>query len=316
LWKNTNKRLPSLSRRGPGGEDLMIVAALPAYNEERTIAKVTIGALRHVDRVLIVDDGSSDATAEIAEKLGAVVIRHQRNLGKGGALRTMFKWARANHADIMVTLDADGQHLPEEIPNLLTPIIDGSADICVGSRFVGEATSEMPRHRQWGAKVITGIVSSLSGLPIRDSESGFRAYGKKALSVLVPAEMGMGAEASMLLQAGEKGLTIAEVPINVAYKDLARPTARNPVYHGLDVLSSIMKYVSIRHPLLFYGLPGLVALAIGFSLGWQAFDIYRLYRQFPTNLGIVALGASMVGILLLAVAIILFTLITVLRERS
>jgi glycosyltransferase involved in cell wall biosynthesis len=294
----------------------MIVAALPAYNEEKTIAKVTIGASRYVDKVLVVDDGSSDATAEIAEKLGAIVVKHQRNLGKGAAVRTMFQWARMNNVDIMVTLDADGQHLPEEIPKVLKPLIGETADICVGSRFVGEAISEMPKHRQLGAKAITGVVSSLSGLPIRDSESGFRAYGKKALSVLTPAEMGMGAEASMLLQAGEKGLTIAEVPISVVYKDLARPSARNPLYHGLDVLGSIMKYVSIRHPLIFYGLPGLVALAIGLSLGWQAFDTYRLYRQFPTNLGMAALGISLVGILLLAIAIILFTLITVLRERS
>jgi hypothetical protein len=216
----------------------------------------------------------------------------------------------------MVTLDADGQHLPEEIPKVLKPVVDGTADICVGSRFVEQATSEMPRHRQLGAKVLTGIVSSLSGLPIGDSESGFRAYSRKALSFLTPAEMGMGAEASMLLQAGEKGLAIAEVPISVAYKDLARPSARNPLYHGLDVLGSIMKYVSIRHPLIFYGLPGLVALAIGLWLGSQAFDIYRLYRQFPTNLGMAALGVSLVGILLLAIAIILFTLITVIRERS
>jgi glycosyltransferase involved in cell wall biosynthesis len=294
----------------------MIVAALPAYNEEKTIAKVTIRASRQVDKVLVVDDGSSDATAEIAEKLGAIVIKHQRNLGKGGALRTMFDWARTNHVDIMVTLDADGQHLPEEIPKVVKPIIDGTADICVGSRFVGEATSEMPRHRQFGAKAITGIVSSLSGLPIRDSESGFRAYSRKALSIVLPTEMGMGAEASLLLQAGEKGLAVAEVPISVEYKDLARQTARNPVYHGLDVLGSILKYVSIRHPLLFYGLPGLLALAIGLSLGWRAFEIYWLYRQFPTNLGMAALGVSLVGVLLLSIAIMLFTLITVLRERS
>jgi glycosyltransferase involved in cell wall biosynthesis len=294
----------------------MIVAALPAYNEEKSIAKVTIGVSRQVDKVLVVDDGSSDATAEIAEKLGAIVIRHERNLGKGAALRTMFQWARTNNVDIMVTLDADGQHLPEEIPRVLKPLMEGTADICVGSRFAGQATSEMPRHRQFGARVLTGIVGSLSGLPIRDSESGFRAYSKKALSVLAPTEMGMGAEASMLLQAGEKGLAIAEVPISVAYKDLARPSARNPFYHGLDVLGSIMKYISIRHPLVFYGLPGLVALAIGLSLGWHAFDIYRLYRQFPTNLGMAALGISLVGILLLAIAIILFTLITVLREKT
>ena len=293
----------------------MIVAALPAYNEEKSIAKVIVGALRQVDKVLVVDDGSSDATAEIAEKLGAIVIKHERNFGKGGALRTIFNWARTNHVDILVTLDADGQHLPEEIPEVLKPVIEGRADICIGSRFIDQASSEMPRHRQWGAKAISGIVGSLSGLPIGDSESGFRAYGRKALSVLTPVEMGMGAESSMLLQAGEKGLTITEVPINVAYKDLARHRTRNPLYHALDVLGSIFKYVSIRHPLLFYGLPGLLALGMGLYLGLRALETYSLYREFPTNIGLIAIAASLVGVVLLSTAIMLFTLVTVIRER-
>ena len=293
----------------------MIVAALPAYNEEKTIAKVTIGALRHVDKVLIVDDGSSDETAEIAEKLGAIVIKHQRNLGKGGTVQTMFNWARTNHVDILVTLDADGQHRPDEIPKVLSPVIEGRADICIGSRFLEQA-SEMPKYRRWGAGVIGGVVRSVSGLAVMDTESGFRAYGGKALSVLRPSEMGMGAEAGLLLQASEKGLTITEVPINVAYKDLARHRTRNPVYHALDVLGSVFKYVSIRHPLLFYGLPGLVALGVGFYLGLRALETYSLYREFPTNLGLIAVAASLAGVVLLSTAIMLFTLVTVIREES
>lgn len=293
----------------------MIVAALPAYNEEKSIAKVIIGALRQVDKVLVVDDDSSDATAEIAEKLGAIVIKHERNLGKGGTVQTMFNWARTNHVDMLVTLDADGQHRPDEIPKVLSPVIEGRADICVGSRFLEQA-SEMPKYRRWGAGVIGGVVRSVSGLATKDTESGFRAYGRKALSVLRPSEMGMGAEASLLLQASEKGLAITEVPISVAYRGLARERTRNPVYHALDVLASVFKYVSIRHPLLFYGVPGLIALVIGLSLGLQAFEIYSLYKAFPTNLGIAALGASLTGIMLLSIGIMLFTLITVLRERS
>jgi len=295
----------------------MIVAGIPAYNEEKSIAKIIIRALAHVDKVLVIDDGSSDATADIAEKLGAVVIKHERNLGKGGALRTMFNWARTNEVDTLVTLDADGQHFPEEIPQLLSPIIEGRADICVGSRFVDEArsSSDMPRHRRWGARVIGGVMRSVSGSQVRDTESGFKAYSKKALAVLLPSEMGMGAESNLLLRASERALSVTEVPINVSYKGLATST-HNPVFHALDVLSSILKFVSIRHPLLFYGVPGLVALLIGLSLGWQAFHIYALYQAFPTNLGMAALGASLIGIMLLAIGVILFTLITVLRERS
>jgi glycosyltransferase involved in cell wall biosynthesis len=294
----------------------MIVAALPAYNEEKTIAKVTIGTSRYVDKVLVVDDGSSDATAEIAEKLGAIVVKHERNLGKGGTVQSIFNWARTNHVDILVTLDADGQHRPDEIPKILGPVIEGRADICIGSRFLEQASPEMPKYRRWGAGVIGRVVRSVSGLAVEDTESGFRAYGRKALSVLRPSEMGMGAEAGLLLQASEKGLTITEVPIHVAYRGLARDRTRNPVYHALDVLASVFKYVSIRHPLLFYGLPGLVVLGIGLYLGMHAFDIYSLYREFPTNLGMAALGMTLVGLMLLAIGIILFTIITVLRERS
>jgi glycosyltransferase involved in cell wall biosynthesis len=296
----------------------MIVAAVPAHNEEKTIAKVLVGAFRQVEKVLVVDDGSSDATAEIAEKLGAVVIKHERNFGKGKTIRTMFNWARTNEVDVLVTLDADGQHLPDDIPKVLGPVTEGKADIAIGSRFLEQASSisqEMPRYRQWGAKVIGGVVRSLSGVTIRDTESGFRAYGRKALLAITPSETGMGAEASLLLQASEKGLRIMEVPIRVAYKGLRGPR-HNPAYHALDVLASIMKYVSIRHPLLFYGVPGLVALLIGLFLGLQAFDLYSRYSIFPTNLGIVAVGASLSGIVLLSIGIILFTLITVLRERS
>jgi len=293
----------------------MIVAAVPAYNEEKTIAKIVIRASRQADKVLVVDDGSSDATAEIAEKLGAVVVKHERNFGKGEALRTIFDWTRTNHADILVTLDADAQHLPEDIPKVVSPIIEGRADMCIGSRFAEQISPEMPGYRRWGAWVIRRVVRSVSSLPTKDTESGFRAYSRKALAVLMPSEMGMGAESGLLLQASERGLRITEVPITVAYKGLRRST-HNPLYHALDVLSSIFKFVSIRHPLVFYGLPGLVALLMGLYMSWQAFQIYSLYRAFPTNLGMAALGASLVGILLLAIGIILFTLITVLRERS
>jgi glycosyltransferase involved in cell wall biosynthesis len=292
----------------------MIIAAVPACDEEKTIGRVVVGALRHVDKVLVVDDGSSDLTGEIAEKLGAIVIRHRRNLGKGEALRTIFDWARRNQADVLVTLDADGQHLPEEIPKVAGPILEGRADISIGSRFLEKASSEMPRHRRWGAHVIGGVVRSVSGVPIEDTESGFRAYGREALQILMPSEMGMGVDSELLLKASERGLKITEVPIRAAYKGLVTST-HNPLYHAIDVLASIMKYVSIRHPLWFYGVPGVLALAMGLSLGLQAFDIYSRYRAFPTNLGMAALGMSLVGIMLLSIGIILFTLITVLRER-
>jgi glycosyltransferase involved in cell wall biosynthesis len=293
----------------------LIVAGIPACNEETTIAKVVVGALRHADKVLVVDDGSSDATAEIAEKLGAIVLRHERNFGKGEALRTIFDWARRNRVRALVTLDADGQHLPQEIPTVLAPILEGSADVSIGSRFVKRGSSEMSRHRRIGTKAIGGVVRSISGSPVKDTESGFRAYSRRALRALIPTEMGMGVDSELLMRASEKGLAIVEVPIGVAYKGLDTST-HNPLHHGVDVLASAMKYVSIRHPLPFYGVPGLIGIAIGVVLGLQAFEIFSTYGTFPPNLGIIAVAAGLTGILLLSIGIILFTLISVLRERS
>lgn len=292
----------------------MIVAAVPACNEEKTIGRVVTGAVRQVDKVIVIDDGSSDATAEIAEKAGATVIRHLQNLGKGEALRTIFKWARSNDVDVLVTMDGDGQHLPEQIPHVMKPVLDGEADISIGSRFVDGASHEMGRYRRMGTTVIGGVVRAVSGSEVKDTESGFRAYNRKALAV-TPTEMGMGVDSELLLRVTRRGLRVVEVPITVAYAGLSTST-HNPFYHAFDVLLSVFKYLSIRHPLIFYGLPGLVALGFGLYLGFQAFDIFSRSGTFPPNLGIIAVGAALTGFVLLSVGIILFTIITVIRERT
>ena len=115
----------------------MIVAAIPAYNEEKTIAKVVVHAMKYVDKVVVVDDGSTDDTATIAEHLGAHLVRHDGNLGYGAAIRSCFSIARDLNSDALVILDADGQHNADDIPKLLAPIQAGEADIVVGSRFAG-----------------------------------------------------------------------------------------------------------------------------------------------------------------------------------
>ena len=113
----------------------VVVAAIPAYNEEKTIARVVLQAQRHVDSVLVCDDGSEDLTTEIAERLGATVMRHERNLGKGAALKSLFEMALEVNADVVVTLDADGKHNPSEIPLFISQVLDGDADIVLGSRY-------------------------------------------------------------------------------------------------------------------------------------------------------------------------------------
>lgn len=289
------------------------IACIPAYNEERTIATVVLRTMKHVDRVLVCDDGSSDMTSEIAERLGADVIRHDRNLGYGAALATLFRRAYELGVDVVVTLDADLQHNPEDIPRLLKPVLDGEADIVVGSRFMDERGSGVPRGRMLGIKLITRLANTASYMGLTDAQSGFRAYSRRALEHIKPTEHGMGASTELLLKAKEKGLRIKEIPIKVDYK-VENPSTQNPIYHGLDVLLSTIKHLSIRHPLLFYGLPGTLALILAVIFYAWALQIYTSTRQLVTNITLIAIGATIIGLTLLTTAIILWTLVSLIRE--
>ena len=206
----------------------MIIVGIPAFNEERNIAKVVLLAKRYADVVIVVDDGSSDLTAEIAASTGAEVVRHNWNMGYGGCLATLFRKAREKAAEVLVTLDGDGQHDPRDIPKLVAPILEGRADLVIGSRFIDQATS-IPGYRRAGIMAIT-LLSNASGPSVTDAQSGLRAYGAEAIKAIFPGELGMGASTELLSKAGESGLKIEEVPVMISYEDAA-PT-NNPKYHG------------------------------------------------------------------------------------
>jgi len=294
-----------------------IVAAIPAYNEEKTIAKVVIEAQRYVDAVIVCDDGSKDMTKEIAEKLGAEVIRHSRNKGKGSVMKRLFMRAREMNADVIVTLDADGQHDANEIPRLLEPILDGSSDIVVGSRFMrDEGTREMPKYRKIGTKIISRLaqqVQSSTG-SVQDIQSGFRAYGKEAIDTLTPSEQGMGVDTELLMKGIEAGFRIAEIPITISYNGI-RNSKHKAIFHGLDVVASTIKFTSLRHPLAFYGVPALAFLVIGVGFGLWSFQIYLSQGILITNIALIAISSTLAGLVLGTTGIILFSLINILRER-
>ena len=180
--------------------NMLIVAAIPAFNEEHTIAKLVLEAQKHVDVVLVCDDGSTDSTAEIAERMGADVIRHDRNLGYGAALKTLFTVARELNADVLVTLDGDGQHDPSEIPSLVDPVLENKADIVLGSRFLNKENG-VPRYRRWGIQLISKLTGAVSNHRFLDAQCGFRVYGRKALNGLDLVENGMGSSVEILLKA-------------------------------------------------------------------------------------------------------------------
>jgi len=291
----------------------LIVACIPAYNEERTIARVIIEAQRYVDKVIVCDDGSTDLTGEIARRLGAEVVRHERNMGYGAALLTLFKAAREADASAMVVLDADLQHNPSDIPRLLSPVLNGEADIVIGSRFLSGVGSDVPKYRGLGVKVITGLVRGVSYSDVSDAQSGFRAYSRRAIQLITPSEQGMGASTEILLKAKEFGLKVVEVPIKVSY-DVEKPSTHNPILHGLDVVLSTVKHLSIRRPLLFYGVPGVAVLLLALSFWVWTLQIFASTRQIVTNIALIALGATIVGLLLLTTGVILWVLISVVRE--
>jgi len=159
---------------------LKIVIGLPAYNEEKNIAKIILELKKVVDDVIVCDDGSNDLTGPISEKMGAIVIQHKKNQGYGAAIVSIFSKAREMNVDILVTFDADGQHRIEDIKNVINPIKDNLVDIVIGSRFLDD-DSTVPKYRKIGIKTITSISNTVSDLKLTDSQSGFRAYNKKVV---------------------------------------------------------------------------------------------------------------------------------------
>lgn len=296
-----------------GSKSELKIACIPAYNAERTIARVVIGCQQHVDLVVVCDDGSEDLTGTIAERIGAQVVRHERNMGKGEALRTLFLVARKLNAEVMITLDADGQHDPNEIPKILNAFEQGSPDVVIGSRFMGTKSS-VPRHRT----MVNRLLNVMTTIGVTDTQSGFRGYGKRAIQTILPAEMGMGADSEIIMQASSQSLKIVEVPVSVKYGE-GKTSIHNPIFHAFDVIFSIVKVVSIRHPLLFYGTPGLAFVAIGLGFALQTFE--RVSAQgIVTNLtltyGLVAIAITFIGLLTLFTGVILFTLSTLIRSRG
>jgi glycosyltransferase involved in cell wall biosynthesis len=285
----------------------LVVAAVPAFNEERTIAKVVLEAQKFVDVVLVCDDGSTDSTAEIAERMGADVIKHEKNLGYGAAIKTLFTMARELNADVLVTLDGDGQHDPREIPALVEPVLENKADIVLGSRFLG-SENDVPKHRRLGIKLITKLTGAASNHKLTDAQCGFRVYGRKALNGLSLFEDGMGVSVECLMNAKRKGLTITEVPTGCNYHGLEKTSSQGSFGHGTSVVMSILRLVVEDKPLLLLGLPGMVSLCVGMLFGIWMLQIYAIEQQITTNIALAAIAFIMIGMFSIFTAITLYAI--------
>jgi glycosyltransferase involved in cell wall biosynthesis len=240
---------------------------MPAYNEERYIAKMVLGCKKHVDKVVVIDDGSIDATAEIAEALGAYVIRNPQNCGYGAALRRCFATARDMNVNRMVIIDSDGQHDPRDIPGVLAPL-DNGADLVIGSRFLnGNITSlGIPAYRKVGMKVLDITTNFTGEINVSDTQSGFRAYGKKAIDRIRIGDDNMSAGSEILMQINDCDLNVEEVEIHCDY-EVEGASSQNPVSHGVKVLMQILKDMELRRPLYYFTVPGFVIVGVGLYIG-------------------------------------------------
>ena len=289
------------------------VIGIPAYNEGKNIASILLRLKNISEHIIVCDDGSSDLTSEIAEKLGAIVVTHTKNLGYGAAIKTIFLKAQEINADALVTFDADGQHRIEDIDKILVPIKNNKADIVIGSRFLNDK-QKISKYRKIGIKTITELTNITSGTKITDSQSGFRGYNRKTLENIKLTESGMGVSTEILIKAKKSNFKIIEVPIIVSYE--GETSTHNSIIHGSSVIISTLKYVAMERPLTFYGIPGLVFLIIGVSFGLWAIQIFTNEGVLITNIALIGMGGVILGTVMMITATILYSIISIAREKK
>jgi len=286
---------------------MLKVVCIPAYNVGNMIYDVVNQSKRHVDMVIVCNDGSTDNTIEQASMAGAVVISHEKNLGKGAALKSLFNYCLKINADLIVTIDGDGQFLPEEIPKLIEPILENSVDVVIGNRY--SDTSEMPTYRKTGNKILDKISKLASDLAFSDTQSGFRAYSKNTLKTIYFSSTGFGADSEILIAASQAGLKISEVDVKVLYDTGESTSTKNPISHTSEVITSLVEQVALRHPLKYLGIPGFLLLFSGSIFGIYVISLFNESRYFSIPFTLLTLGSIIIGLVLILMAVVLFSIV-------
>lgn len=292
-----------------------VLVAIPAFNEEATIASVVREARTHADCVVVVDDGSEDDTARLAEEAGAIVVRHERNLGYGAALKTAFREAKLRNAEHLVVLDGDGQHNPTDVSKFVSVQRETGADVVTGNRFGEEATSNTPLYRRVGLEVINGMTNLClsvlrSDVAVRDTQSGFRAYGRRAIQSIADDDgigSGMNASLDILFHAHRNGYTVEEVDTTIEY-EVEQANSLDPVHHGYVLVRAVLQTMEYERPLTVLGVPGVLSTLLGFWVGHLALSAYVRSSVVPFELTIGAAFLVFVGFLVALTAVVLHAL--------
>lgn len=292
---------------------MKIIAGLPAYNEENRIAAIVTKLKDVVDGVIICNDGSSDLTSQIVKGLGVIVIDHTKNLGYGAAIKSIFQRFLETDGDILVTIDADGQHRIEDIKKVVKPILDNKADLVIGSRFAETNATNIPKYRKLGISAITKVTNISTKQKITDSQSGFRAYKRDVIEQTSLSETGMAVSTEILIKADKKNFRISEVGIIIDYPEDS--STHNPLSHGTSVFVKTLQFAAIQHPLKFFGIPGVFFLIFGLSFVIWTLQMYTESRQIVTNVALIGLSSTIFGVLLLMTSILLYSVVVLLKER-
>jgi glycosyltransferase involved in cell wall biosynthesis len=294
--------------------DKRILLAIPCFNETLTIGSLILRAQSCVNEILVVNDGSTDDTVAVAQRAGAKVLSHPENMGYGAALKSCFEYARQNDFDILIIMDGDGQHDPKYIPDFLRSLKERKADIVIGSRFIANS-SHIPLYRRFGMKVLDKFTSFASRTEISDSQSGYRAYGRKAIQAIRIHNHGMSAGSEILSCIQVNAFQVHEIPIKVRY-DVPSTSSQNPLSHGLEVLGSLINLIGYERPMMTFGISGAIATTLGLIFGFFAFSVYYSTKELPYGPSFISGIFLLLGLLLIISGLILNTLVQILKRQK
>jgi glycosyltransferase involved in cell wall biosynthesis len=282
-----------------------VIVGIPLFNSEETVASIILSCSSYSDEVVCIDDCSTDSSAEVARKAGATVISHEINRGVGGVAKTLFRYAKEKNATIVILIDSDGQHDPEDLPKLIKPLNENKADLVIGSRFVsGGKSKNMPSYRKFGLKLINTVSKWHSKQLVRDTQSGYRGFNKKAIDTVRFENEGMKSSLEILESISDKGLRILEIPTTIRY-DLKNTSSLHPIPHGLSVFSYALTTLSQKKPLLVFGLPGLSMIIIGAMFGLRTINHVSEWTGLTVGPGVTFVWIGALGIPLLVSGIVL-----------